>query len=60
MRLSPQVSEEDVDAAINLLQKATLFAATDPITGIIDMGIINSGRSEGVRKKNDEISAKIK
>jgi DNA replication licensing factor MCM4 len=54
------VSEEDVDAAINLLQKATLFAATDPITGIIDMGIINTGRSEGLRKKNDELGAKIK
>lgn len=51
MRLSNEVSEDDVEEAVNLMQKATLSAATDPNTGIIDLDIITTGRSNAIKKK---------
>jgi DNA replication licensing factor MCM4 len=60
MRLSSEVVEEDVEMAIALIQKATLAAATDPATGRIDMDIINTGRSDGIRKKTGELAEKMK
>lgn len=33
------------------MQKATLTAATDPNTGIIDLDIITTGRSNAIKKK---------
>lgn len=51
MRLSNEVSEDDVEQAVILMQKATLTAATDPNTGIIDLDIITTGRSNAIKKK---------
>ncbi len=45
MRLSSEVSVEDAQMAIDLISFATLKSATDPDTGIIDMGIITTGKT---------------
>mgnify|MGYP001107945951 FL=1 len=44
MRLSPLVHVEDVKEAIRLMQVATYKAALDPLTGRLDMDLINTGR----------------
>lgn len=44
MRLSTIVSLEDVDEAYRLMEVATYAAALDPLTGCIDMDLINTGR----------------
>lgn len=51
MKLSSEVTEEDVDEAVTLLEQATMQSATDPETGIIDMDIITTGRSSAVKKR---------
>lgn len=51
---------DDVEEAVNLINFATLKSATDPETGIIDMDIITTGRSALSRKKEKELSFKIK
>jgi DNA replication licensing factor MCM4 len=43
MRLADEVNESDVYEAIRLMRVATQAAATDPITGEIDMDAINTG-----------------
>ena len=40
MRLSDEVTREDVFEAIRLIKVATQAAATDPTTGLIDMEMI--------------------
>lgn len=60
MRLSNEVSVEDVEEAIGLINFATLKSATDPETGIIDMDILTTGRTSGMRRRAQEISIKIK
>ena len=44
MRLAPIVALEDVDEAYRLMEVATYAAALDPLTGCIDMDLINTGR----------------
>jgi DNA replication licensing factor MCM4 len=44
MRLSSLVQVEDVNEAIRLMQVATYKAALDPLTGRLDMDLINTGR----------------
>lgn len=53
------MESSDVEEAIRLIRVATQSAATDPVTGLIDMDVINTGMSAGVRKKIDKISEKI-
>jgi len=43
------VESSDVEEAIRLIRVATQSAATDPVTGLIDMDVINTGMSAGVR-----------
>lgn len=49
MRLSPIVEPMDVDEATRLMRVATQSAATDPVTGTIDMDLITTGRSAAAR-----------
>ena len=56
MRLSNEVTENDVEEAVVLMEKATLSSATDPETGIIDLDIITTGRSAALKKKVQEIA----
>lgn len=48
MRLSYTVSENDVQEAVNLVRQATLKSATDPSTGIVDMGMLSTGISNAI------------
>ena len=56
MRLSHEVTEDDVEKAVTLMLDATLKSATDPSTGIIDLDIITTGRSSAIKHRIDEIS----
>jgi DNA replication licensing factor MCM4 len=56
MRLGQEVNEDDVERAVTLMMNATLKSATDPSTGIIDMGIINTGRSTAIKHRIDEVA----
>lgn len=60
MRLSNVVDPEDVDSAINLMKVATQQAATDPVTGLIDMDIITTGRTAATRQRMAMIAEQIK
>jgi len=48
-----------VQEAFRLIRVATQSAATDPATGIIDMDVINTGISAGLRQRIDKITEKI-
>lgn len=45
MRLSNEVTAQDVEEAIDLINVATLKSAIDPETGLIDMDILTTGRT---------------
>ena len=49
LRFSKFVEKEDVDEALNLIKIATQNAATDPVTGLIDIDMIQTGISTSSR-----------
>ena len=51
MRLSNEVSEEDVDEAITLIEVALQKTATDPDTGLINMDILTTGKTSASKKR---------
>ena len=51
MRLSNEVSEEDVDEAITLIEVALQKTATDPDTGLINMHILTTGKTSASKKR---------
>jgi DNA replication licensing factor MCM4 len=59
-RLSPLVELQDVAEAVRLIYVAQQQSATDPVTGIIDMDIIMTGRSAAVRQRTSLISKHVK
>ena len=56
MRLSPWVEPADVDEAVRLMRVATQSAATDPMTGMIDMDLITTGRSAAARTLTSQLA----
>ena len=60
MRLSNTVSADDVDMAIQLIEHALQKAATDPVTGLIDMAILTTGKTTSTRKRIEEIASLLK
>jgi|JI9StandDraft_2_1071091.scaffolds.fasta_scaffold797658_1 DNA replication licensing factor MCM4 len=60
MRLSNEVSEEDVEESVTLMEKATLSTATDPETGIIDLDIITTGRSSALKQRVEKLAHKLR
>ena len=60
MRLCNEVTEDDVEEAINVMLNATLSTATDPETGLIDLDIITTGRSAAVKKRSIDLSNKLR
>lgn len=60
MRLSNEVTEDDVEEAVNLMIKATLSSATDPDTGIVDLDIITTGRSAAAKQRMEEIADELR
>ena len=55
MRLSPEVNEEDVDKAIELIKIAMQQAATDQTTGVLDMDAILIGKTAKSRDRVNKI-----
>ena len=51
LRFSEYIEKEDVDEAIRLIKVATQQAATDPVTGLIDMDMIITGITSSTRAK---------
>lgn len=60
MRLSPVVDCSDVEIAINLMKVAMQQAATDPVTGLIDMDIITTGRTAATKQRVALIAQQVK
>ena len=50
----------DVTEAVRLLKDATMSAAIDPTTGLIDMDMLTTGHSGKDRDRSDLLSTKIK
>ncbi len=60
LRFSQYVEIEDVDEAIRLIKVATQQAATDPVTGKIDMDMITTGMATSSRQKLNVMVDNIK
>lgn len=59
MRLSPEVTEDDVEEAVRLIQSALKQAATDARTGLIDMGLLTEGTSASERKRKEDLKSGV-
>lgn len=55
MRLSPEVTADDVEEAVRLTRSAIKQAATDHRTGLIDMGLLTEGTSASDRRQRDAL-----
>jgi DNA replication licensing factor MCM4 len=55
MRLSGFVGAADVAEAVRLMREALKTAAVDPRTGKLDMGLLNTGVSEGARRAQADL-----
>ena len=60
MRLSSEVEKKDVEEAVRLIKVATQQAATDPVTGHIDMDLISTGITAGSRNKIGQLVEHIR
>ncbi|KAH3681132.1 hypothetical protein WICPIJ_007907 [Wickerhamomyces pijperi] len=60
MRLSAEVELDDVREAVRLMRSAIKDYATDPITGKIDMDLVQTGHSASERRINDDFHASVK
>ncbi|XP_037827334.1 DNA replication licensing factor MCM4 [Lucilia sericata] len=60
VRLSQQVTVQDVEEAWRLHREALKQSATDPLSGKIDVGILTTGLSTAARKKRADLVAAIK
>ncbi|KAE8350260.1 DNA replication licensing factor MCM4 [Aspergillus coremiiformis] len=55
MRLSPEVTADDVEEAVRLIRSAIKQAATDSRTGLIDMGLLTEGTSASERRQREAL-----
>ena len=60
VRLSETVEVVDVEEACRLYRDAVRQAATDPLTGKIDVSILTTGISSSARKRKTELAQVIK
>ena len=60
MRLADAVNREDVLEAVRLIKVATQQAATDPITGHINMDLISTGITAGSRNRVNQLVEYVK
>lgn len=60
MRLSEEVTVNDVEEALRLMRVATQSAATDPTTGLIDMDMLATGISAQQRQRQLDYSDAIR
>lgn len=59
MRFSQTVEEDDVEEACRLIKEAAKSSATDPTTGLIDLDLINTGRSLAQRKLAGDLRREV-
>ena len=59
MRLSEEVTGNDVHEAVRLIQSALKQAATDARTGLIDMGLLTEGTSASERRRRTDLKKAI-
>ena len=59
MRLSTEVTANDVHEAVRLIKSALKEAATDRRTGLIDMGLLTEGVSAGERRRKDDLKGAV-
>ncbi|CAH6722634.1 DNA replication licensing factor Mcm4p [[Candida] jaroonii] len=59
MRLSPKVELIDVKEAVRLIKSAIKDYATDPITGRIDMDMIQTGTTSAQRRLQEDLSNQL-
>ena len=55
-RFSERVERRDVEMAVTLMREALQQAATDPVTGLIDMDLINTGQSMSTRHRLGDLT----
>ncbi|KAH1938705.1 hypothetical protein KXV48_004847 [Aspergillus fumigatus] len=55
MRLSPEVTADDVEEAVRLIRSAIKQAATDSRTGLIDMSLLTEGTSASERRNREAL-----
>ena len=60
MRLSPTVDRSDVAEAVRLMKVAMQQSATDPVTGAIDMDIIQTGTSHSDRIARQQLAQELR
>ncbi|KAG8532690.1 uncharacterized protein KY384_002567 [Bacidia gigantensis] len=59
MRLSDEVTANDVHEAVRLIKSALKQAATDARTGLIDMGLLTEGTSASERRRKTDLKKAI-
>ena len=59
MRLSEEVTANDVNEATRLIKSAIKQAATDSRTGLIDMGLLTEGTSASERRRKSDLKKAI-
>lgn len=59
MRLSPEVTADDVEEAVRLIRSAIKQSATDSRTGLIDMGLLTEGTSASERRRREDLKRAI-
>lgn len=55
MRMSSEVTANDVHEAVRLIQSALKQSATDSRTGLIDMGLLTEGTSAAERRRKTDL-----
>ncbi|KAK9320565.1 MCM2/3/5 family-domain-containing protein [Lipomyces orientalis] len=59
MRLSEEVTTDDVQEAVRLIRSAIKEYATDPVTGRIDMDLIQTGTSAAQRRLRSDLRREL-
>lgn len=59
MRLSEEVTVDDVEEAVRLIRSAIKDYATDPVTGRIDMDLIQTGTSAAQRRMRTDLMREV-
>lgn len=59
MRLSHEVTVDDVEEAVRLIRSAIKQAATDSRTGLIDMGLLTEGTSASERRLREDLKKAV-
>ncbi|OXH22490.1 minichromosome maintenance protein 4 (cell division control protein 54) [Cryptococcus neoformans] len=59
MRLSDRVEEEDIREAVRLIKSALRESATDPLTGQIDLDLINTGAGQTMRRARADLKREV-